>query len=133
MIDLDINKCCWIDCLGREIKLRELAFDEIKLLVDKNIEKLDSIHEKFAMDMNKMVNNTIDMCQNKNDTTSTIILDDIECIEENFIYKSDEDNLLPIPVLSTTSPENPIHFLLHIILSLGDYDTERDALTHPSF
>ena len=60
--------------------------------------------------MNEMINNIIDTCRNKNITTSTIILDEIEYMEENFIYKSDEDNLLPIPVLSTTSPENPIHF-----------------------
>ena len=109
------------------------SFDKIELLVNKNIEKLDPSHDKFAIDMNEMINNTIDTCRNKNITTSTIILDEIEYMGEIFIYKSDEDNLLPIPVLSTTSPENPIHFLLHVILSLGNYDTERDALTHPSF
>ena len=133
LLHLDINKCCWIDCLGREVKLRALAFDEIKLLVNKNIEQLDPIHDKFSMDMNEMINKTIDLCQNKNNTTSTMILDEIEFMEEYFIYKSDEDSLLPILVLSTIIPENPIHFLLHIILSLGNYDTEKDALNHPSF
>ena len=60
-------------------------------------------------------------------------MDEIEYLEEKFIYYSDEENLLPIPVLSTISPENSIHFLIHIILSLGKYDTEFDASTHPSF
>ena len=133
LLHMDTNRCCWIDCLGREVKLRTLAFEEIKLLVNKNIEQLDPIHDIFAMEMNLMVKNTIELCQTKDNATSTITLDEIECIEDKFIYKSDEDNLLPIPVLSTTSPENPINFLLHIILSLGNYDTELDALTHPSF
>ena len=37
---------------------------------------------------------------------------------------------LPIPVLSNTSPTNVTQFLTHVILSLGKYDTEIDALTH---
>ena len=83
--------------------------------------------------MSSMIQNTIELCQTTDTATSTITLDEIECIEDNFTYNSDDDNFLPIPVISTTSPENPIHFLLHIILSLGKYDTKMDALTHPSF
>ena len=40
LLDLDINKCCWIDCLGREVKIRRLAFDEIELLVKKTLKNL---------------------------------------------------------------------------------------------
>ena len=40
---------------------------------------------------------------------------------------------MPVPVLSDTSLHNSVHFLIHIILSLGRYNTEIDALNHPSF
>ena len=45
----------------------------------------------------------------------------------------DECDLLPVPVLSNTLPANTPHFLTHIILSLGCYKTEIDALCHPNF
>ena len=53
-------------------------------------------------------------------------------INEVFIY-DDECDLLPVPVLSNTSPANTPHFMTHIILSLGCYKTEIDALFHPNF
>eukprot|EP00956_Cyclotella_meneghiniana_P023953 scaffold47551_cov95-Cyclotella_meneghiniana.AAC.1 len=37
---------------------------------------------------------------------------------------------LPIPVPSDVRPSNAHQFLTHIVLSLGKYDTEIDALTH---
>ena len=59
-------------------------------------------------------------------------MEEIENFEKLFISKGNE-NLLPIPVLLDTSPHNSIHFLIHIILSIGSYDTENDAMNHPSF
>ena len=47
-------------------------------------------------------------------------------IRETFIYE-DESEILPIPVLSTTSPRNTLQFLIHIILSMDNYTTEIDA------
>ena len=55
-------------------------------------------------------------------------------LDENLLEKIvyiDEGHL-PIPVTSHSRPSNPHHFLIHIILSLGNYDTEIDALTHAS-
>ena len=36
-------------------------------------------------------------------------------------------------MLPNTSPENPIQFLIHVILSLGKYHTGIDALSNPFF
>ena len=52
-------------------------------------------------------------------------------IVNNFFFKGEED-LLPIPVVSDTSPSNAHQFLTHIILSLDKYNTEIDALVHPT-
>ena len=49
-----------------------------------------------------------------------------------FMYENECD-LLSIPVLSNISPSNTPHFFTHIILSLGCYKTEMDALCHPNF
>ena len=133
MLDIELKKCRWIDCLGRQVKLRGLAFEEVKSMIQNNLNNLDPVRDKFAFDMNELIENMIDKIKDKNNVTSTIIMDEINHLEENFIDISTEENLLPIPVLSMISPENPIHFLIHIILSMGKYDTEIDALTHPSF
>ena len=49
-----------------------------------------------------------------------------------FIYKDDNEIFL-VPVVSYISPSNNLHFLTHIILSIGDYKTEIDALCHHKF
>ena len=45
-----------------------------------------------------------------------------------FIYDN-TINLLPIPVLSYTSPSDTHNFLIHIILLLGEYSSDINALT----
>ena len=48
------------------------------------------------------------------------------------IFHEDKANLVPIDVPSGISPANAQQFLIHIILSLGRYKTEMDAMTHPT-
>ena len=74
-----------------------------------------------------MVDSMINKILDKPNVTSMIMLNEIECIA------TDEEDLLPIPVISPISPENPIQFLIHIILTMGNYQTEIDAMNHPSF
>ena len=42
----------------------------------------------------------------------------------------DDNDQLPVPVLSNTHPANAQKCLTHVILSLGNYKTELEALTH---
>ena len=51
-------------------------------------------------------------------------------IRQNFIHCDESMRNLPIPVPSDVRPENAHQFITHIILSLGKYDTEIDALSH---
>jgi len=39
----EIRICCWIDCLGRRIRLRREAFDEVKAYMD-SIDILSIVH-----------------------------------------------------------------------------------------
>ena len=45
----------------------------------------------------------------------------------------DDLELLPTPVLSNTNSKNTMHFLIHIIRSMGKSKTEMDALFNASF
>ena len=47
-----------------------------------------------------------------------------------FVDFNDSDKHPPIPVTTNSTPFNPHHFLMHVVLSLGKYDTEIDALTY---
>ena len=47
-----------------------------------------------------------------------------------FVDFSEKNDHLPIVVTTNSTPFNIHHFVTHIVLSLGKYDTEVDALTH---
>ena len=49
----------------------------------------------------------------------------------NLIHIDDQEHL-PIPVFSFISPTISTSFLLHIMLSMGRFETEIDLLTHGS-
>ena len=52
MLNVDVRFCCWIDCLGRQVKIRSLAIDEVKIMIQCHLEELDPNDDKLAMDMN---------------------------------------------------------------------------------
>ena len=81
----------------------------------------------FAYNMNVEIIRLIRAYNSPEDTIEETPMD----VVKDFFYEGDQD-LLPIPVVSGTNPSNAHQFLTHIILSLGSYDTEIDALVHPS-
>ena len=137
MLSDDLRVCPWIDCLGRRIKLRELALNELLVMVEKNLEEFEALDEyseqnEFRIEMNLTVKDMIEAYQA---SEAGIDHDDeiwVETTVADFIHveDSEESRNLPIPVVSNTSPTNAHQFLIHIVLSLGKYDTEFDALTH---
>lgn len=87
MLNIDVGLCCWIDCLGRQVRNWSLVIDEVKIMIQCHLEELDPIENKLATDMNLRVLNTINQCQNKSNVTSAITLYEIEYLEKN-IYMS---------------------------------------------
>ena len=65
--------------------------------------------------------------------------DDINSVEHHFwhhvhnslLHDDDEKDHLPIPVMSYIAPTMNTSFLLHIVLSMGRFETEIDLLLHP--
>ena len=52
-----------------------------------------------------------------------------EFIKGNLLY-DDEHRHIPIPVFSYVKPTMGPRFILHILLSLGEFDTELDLILH---
>lgn len=131
----NLHTCAWIDCVGRHVRIRELAWDEVRAIVQRNLAELEmlqtfSTEEEFALDMNRVVLEMINDANPADDYSVDSMW--VENHSDKFFYE-DELDLLPVPVVSQSSPENAQRFLTHIILSLGEYETEMNALTHPTF
>ena len=138
LLNRDLNICSWIDCLGRLVKIRVLALNEVRDMVQHNIDSLTnqtelSRYQLIIRDMNIRVKNSVDIYLNEEGGTN--LSDDEKRLFdfENFFLMQEEKDLLPVPVMSNTSPENSVHFLVHVILSMGQYNTEIDALCQSSF
>ncbi|MDB4430362.1 GIY-YIG nuclease family protein [bacterium] len=135
MLVPDLYQCPWIDCLGRRVKIRGLALNDVSELVERNLRVLDESNaelsdaQTFAREVNMVICKIVAVHQS---SVEDLDAEDSLWLEEqvpNFIHCDNSDNL-PIPILSNTSPLNALQFLTHIILSLGEYNTEIDALTH---
>jgi predicted GIY-YIG superfamily endonuclease len=129
----DLRVCRWIDCLGRQVRIRELALEELFECVEKNISILEgyplSETGEFGLAMQKVLHDMILAYQLQGSLREHLWVKETVF---DFIHK-DKSELLPIPVTSNPSPRNPVQFLIHVILSLGRYRTELEALTHASF
>ena len=128
----NIQNCAWIDCFGRKVRINILAIDEVLIMIEKNLNEYRNIDspntaQRFAYDMNLCIIGLIRMFNSPDNTIGDNMMD----IMNIFFYKGEED-LLPIPVVSGTSPSNAHQFLTHILLSLGKYNTEIDVLVHPT-
>ena len=115
-----------------------LALNELHDVVEHNIvtstnQNMLSRNEIIIRDMNIRIKNSIDFYLN-GDPGISYGDDNKRLFDfENFFLMQDKKDLLPIPVMSNTSPENTVHFLVHIILSVGEYNIEIDALCNSSF
>ena len=117
--------CDCIDCLVQQITIRKLGKNEITYIIEKNIVSLkrnDYLTKKeyFIKSTNDVVNDIINSDKLSDDDVSKFIYDD-------------DNGILPVPVVSNKSPSNTLHILTHIIISLGYYETEIDALCHNTF
>ena len=105
-LDNDVTKCLWIDGLGRRVMLRQRACKEA-------LEWLKEIRER---DLN---------------SHSRLLLDHLMELltlgkpDDKFI-KKDDGKELPIVVFSRVHPNRSSNFLLHVMLVLGEFDTELD-------
>lgn len=107
----DVKECMWIDGLGRRVKLR------------KNARALAGLRLQ-SIEQNKVHPHSWELrCH---------LLDVINNGEESPLFIDNVDAMLPICVFSRLSPNRSSQFLYHIMLVLGEYDTEFDLKSEPS-
>ena len=129
---VDIKSTHFIDGLLNQVKARKEALSEIRSYLhdeigmpeyeDDNYDAIKSIIELF------------------NDIHVVLHTHDLNEEQESFKYHAKTNLLishgpyytLPTPVFSYTKPSNGAQFILHIMLSMGKFDTEIDLSLHPS-
>lgn len=107
-LDSDIRKCLWIDGLGRRVWLRRAAMADFK---DDLRRMSDAGLPVFAKNLRHAL---IHMAAFGDPT-----------MERNLVLDDGKANY-PIAVFSKVVPEQNMKFVLHVLLVLGEYDTELD-------
>ena len=138
---LRLNLCnsSWIDCLQRVVKVRKRALPEIMDLIESKLsdqtyqlmehitqmtnlfQKIHSIY--FHEDRGRLLMNELN-----NDEYEEFLIH----VESNLMEHDDKEDHLPIPVFSYSIPTMNTSFLLHVLLSMGEFETEIDLMQHQS-
>jgi len=112
LLSAEIRICCWIDCLGRRIRLRREAFDEVKAYLD-SIDTLSIVH--VHSDVLRVL--ILGFIMNDGDRGSI------------FVFEFEDGGKdLPIPIYSSLTPQSAVAFILHIMLVCGSFETELDLI-----
>lgn len=130
MLDESITSSMWIDGLQNQVCVRVKALPEIYQYLE-SIDIFDNSNgatdkmKVFLMNrvkLNGIIHQNRDFeCDDDNDMW--------EFMKWNLLY-DDENRHIPIPVFSYVKPTMGPRFILHILLSLGEFDTELDLILH---
>lgn len=107
-LNTNVLKCMWIDGMGRRVMMRKSALSDIKwhlLSISNGGLAPHSLRLKYALI--HMIN-----CGHRR-------------LESLFVF-NDKKADYPIAVFSKIVPEQTSKFILHILLIMGEYDTELD-------
>ena len=107
-LEHNLSQCMWIDGLGRQVRIRNMARGDVKNHFEEDITEGDLLMEHST-------------------TLRHHILDIIDNELDSSLFFFDDDGIeLPIPVFSSVMPDHPSPFLLHFMLTRGKYETELD-------
>ena len=106
----NLEKILWIDCFSRKVLINILALDEVTKMIENNINEYRDMNirndsENFAYKINSVI---LDMIENYYSQDGINDEETSEFLRKRF-YNGSKD-LLPIPVVSSTSPSNAQHF-----------------------
>eukprot|EP00956_Cyclotella_meneghiniana_P042934 scaffold249353_cov82-Cyclotella_meneghiniana.AAC.19 len=104
----DIVQCAWIDGANRLVRIRKCAVEPVKNHLN-NLEEMC-----LRLDERKLRNHIL------------VELEKDDYNRNSLFFVDDGRSSCPIPVFSRVNPEQSMKFLHHIVLVLGEYDTELD-------
>ena len=127
-LSLDLNESNWIDAMGNEVRLRSGAYQEILDMLDDG--------RLFQRQRRDLISHVRDLCKacrefHCDDTGVGQCLDSVWQL--GLKYNLFVLRFLPIPVFPHVLPNQPTRFLLHLLYSLGQFDTELELLGSTSF
>ena len=127
LLSENLQASSWIDGTHHQIKVRRKAFSEIQhyLSFSHNTDRYNMNDPKYIMII--FFKNLIQVYNNFENgrQLSDSDLAFYEFSKKNLVF-FDNDAHLPIPVYSYIKPHMNTRFILHILLSMGQFDTEYD-------
>jgi hypothetical protein len=137
-LDGNVSKCLWIDGMGHHVLLRSQSIKEVESFIQSaqsppNGSPLSTMLSLFQEIFE--FNNRFGFTNKDGNNIASIPLsldrirwDEMQASFIDFTHHSEA--MLPVPVFSNIKPSNASRFLFHLLLSLGEYDTEMDLLVH---
>ena len=119
-----LHRSAWIDGQSRKVLFRDIALIEIWDWLENTIAKDDDFNNNIGkQNVYQLFSDIKEALSNPEDNE-----DFVEFIHSNFLFV--EILKLPIPVYSYIRPSIQHQFILHLLLSLGRYETEMDLVKH---
>ena len=123
----------WIDGVQRKIKVRSKAFPEIKEYIAELDLPIVFDDEDPLHNIAGLFEHMFRIFEAKEESQQLSIVDErLYLFMSNELIYFDDEKHLPIPVYSYIKPTMGSRFILHIMLSMGRYDTEYDLNLHRS-
>lgn len=127
LLNDDVAKSAWIDGMKCQIMLRSKALPELLSWID-SIEHELNDDDKQIVDLIHRIEYVFDEDEESlNDDDK----DFLQFAKKHLVCDYDDEHL-PIPVFSYIKPSQGPLFILHILLSMGRFTTERELLLCPS-
>ena len=135
------NNSAWIDGLGHQVFIRPGAIESLSQLIRKqDFREISTIHGYsenlllFDRICKLYVEGGIIPEEGHQDTTlSKATLKEWMRLQDLFVARGLVSKDMPIPVFSNVKPHNASKFVIHLLLSMGHFETERDIWMCASF
>ena len=122
-LDDSVQSSIWVDGLSNQVYLWTKVLQEIKeYLFSEGFVQDISDSENIMIDFIKKIIKLHDIVSEDEDFENEDDHDVWDFIQDNLLY-DDEHRHLPIPVFSYVKPMLGQRFILHILLSMGQFET----------
>ena len=125
-LHINIRRTIWVDDLQKKVSVRKNALPEIMTYL--STIDINSDSHDFLIEMHEWFHR-IYILSTQLEHLSENDKRDWDFISHHLLHL-DEEKHLPIPVFSYIKPTMGSRFILHILLSMGEFDTEVDLLLH---
>ena len=133
-IDKDFMLSAWIDGLGHQVCLRKKAIPEALAYIEKTFPSFDNEDDQppfyVTIDFFHLIQELFE-ANSQGEELDEESREVFDFMKQNLIH-DDTCTHLPVPVFSYVKPTMNTQFILHILISLGHFETEADLTAHSS-